>query len=167
MSRQLELSVEHPAERVSVVYATGVLDRLTTPRLARLLDAQLNWCLARSRESGDQPAHLVIDLDGVGVFGSGGLSVLRHAHHTAREAGVGLALTGLSARAGLLPGWAGAAVSAFDGFSTVQAAVEALTRSDPQPQAVHPEVAAPGPGVARCMPAPSRRAPAFLPRPRG
>ena len=134
MSRQLALSVEHPTGRTSVVYVCGVLDRSTTPRLARLLDAQLDWCLARSREAGDEEAHLIVDLGGVSVFGADGIAVLRSAHHLAAEARVVMAMTGLSARAGLLPGRADTALSRFDDFPDVRAALAALSgRADGHP----------------------------------
>lgn len=121
----LVLAVEQPADGVIVVRVAGELNRMTAPRLARLLDGQLDRCLAAARRT-DTRAHLIVDLGNVGHFGEGGLLILRHAQYTATEADVGLHLTGLTARAGQLPGWAGDLLARFDGFPTLEDAVRTL-----------------------------------------
>lgn len=121
----LVLAVEEPSPGVVVVRVAGELNRATGPRLARLLDAQLDRCVAAHHPSTtvDGRAHLIVDLDGVRNF-TGGLPVLRHAQYTADEADVPMHLTGLAARADLLPGWAAAGLMPLSEFSTPE---EALT----------------------------------------
>ncbi len=128
----LVLAVEDPAAGVTVVRVAGDLDRLTAPRLARLLDVQLDRCLGVARRgtaaTPDGRAHLIVDLGAVRHFGAGGLPVLRHAQYTADEADIGLYLTGLTARAGLLPGWAAELVAGFPSLPTLE---DALIRLRP------------------------------------
>jgi anti-anti-sigma regulatory factor len=131
--KPLVLAVENPAACVVVVRVAGDLDRSTAPRLARLLDAQLDRCLEVSRggtaRTADGRPYLIIDLGGVRTFGAGGLLVLRHAQYTADQADIGLLLTGLTARAGLLPGWAAELAQAFPGLPTTEDAVAGLQTS--------------------------------------
>lgn len=122
------LAVEEPVAGVVVVRVGGELNRLTAPRLARVLDHQLDRCVAAHHPPGtfDRRPHLIVDLAGVRSFAAGGLSVLRHAQYAADLADVGVHLTGLAARAGLLPGWAAEMLAPFDGFPTPE---DALTAS--------------------------------------
>jgi anti-anti-sigma regulatory factor len=133
--KPLTLAVEDPAAGVIVVRVAGDLDRSTAPRLARLLDAQLDRCLEASRggtaRTADGRPHLIIDLGGVRNFGAGGLLVLRHAQYTADQADLGLALTGLTARA--RPGWAAELVAGFPGLPTAEDAVAGLRPSPEEP----------------------------------
>jgi ABC-type transporter Mla MlaB component len=124
----LMLTVEEPVVGVVVVRVGGELNRVAAPRLARLLDHQLDRCVAAHHPPGtvDRRAHLIVDLAGVRTFDAGGLSALRHAQYTADVADVGVHLTGLAARAGLLPGWAAEELAPFDGFPTTE---DALTAS--------------------------------------
>ncbi len=128
----LMLAVENPAPGITVVRVGGDLDRVTAPRLARLLDVQLDRCLDVARGStpvtADGRVHLVVDLGAVRSFGAGGLMVLRHVQYTADQADIGLCLTGLTARAGLLPGWAAELVAGFPGLPTLE---DALARLQP------------------------------------
>ncbi len=134
--KPLVLTVENPAAGVVVVRVAGDLHRSTAPRLARLLDSQLGRCLEASRRdtarTADGRPYLIIDLAGVRNFGAGSLLVLRHAQYTADQADIGLVLTGLSARAGLLPGWAAELAAAFPGHPTVEDAVAGVQPS-PEP----------------------------------
>jgi hypothetical protein len=129
----LMLAVENPATGVVVVRVAGHLDRSTAPRLARLLDVQLDRCLEVSRRgtvrTADGRPHLIVDLGGIRHFGAGGLLVLRHAQYTADQADIGLLLTGLTARAGLLPGWAAELVAGFPGLPTLEDAMARLQPS--------------------------------------
>jgi anti-anti-sigma regulatory factor len=131
----LMLAVENPAAGVVVVRVAGDLDRSTAPRLARLLDAQLDRCLEVGRggtaRTADGRPYLIVDLGGIRYFGPGGLLVLRHAQYTADQADIGLVLTGLTARAGLLPAWAAELVAGFPGLPTAEDAVAGL-RSSPE-----------------------------------
>lgn len=135
--QSLVLAVENPGAGVVVVRVSGDLHRSTAPRLARLLDAQLARCLVVSRNGTARTANgrpcLIIDLGGVRNFGAGGLPVLRHAQYTADQADIGLYLTGLSARAGPLPGWATELVAAFPGQPTAEDALAGLQASPEEP----------------------------------
>jgi anti-anti-sigma factor len=119
----IALAVEAPAVGIVVVRVAGTLDRLTAPRLLRLLDNQLHHGAGRR-------AHLVVDLAEVRHFGSGGLEALRHARYAAEQTGVALHLTGLTARAGLLPGWATELIPEFDTFPVLEQALAALDGSE-------------------------------------
>lgn len=103
----LTLAVEDPATGVVVVRVAGDLDRVTAPRLARLLDIQLDRCLEVARSgraaTADRSACLIVDLAGIRHFGAGGLPVLRHAQYTADQADIGLYLTGLTHGSGCSP----------------------------------------------------------------
>ena len=133
----LMLAVEDPARGVVVVRISGDLDRRTAPRLARLLDGQLDRCLEVARSgtaaTADGRACLIVDLAGVGTFGAGGLLVMRHAQYTADQADIGLFLTGLTARPGPLPGWAAELVAGFPGLPTAEDAVAHLLASPGEP----------------------------------
>ncbi|MCW2718333.1 hypothetical protein [Pseudonocardia sp.] len=122
----LILAVEEPVAGVVVVRVGGELNRGTAPRLARLLDGQLDHCVAvhDTPATIDRRAHLIVDLSGVRNF-AGGLSVLRQAQYTADLADVGVHLTGLVARAGLLPAWAAELMAQFNGFPTAEDALTA------------------------------------------
>lgn len=122
----LTLAVEEPTLGVVVVRVAGELNRATAPRLARLLDVQLDRCVAahHPQTTVDGRAHLIVDLAGVNNF-AGGLSVLLHAQHSADEADVSVHLTGLAARAGLLPGWAVHGLTSLHGFPTPEDALTA------------------------------------------
>lgn len=97
----LTAAVDVSGPEVTRVRLTGDLDRRGAPRLARLLDEQLDHCLEQGR-----PCRLVIDLAGLGTTCLDGLHALRHAQLTGRDAGVTIEVTGLAIPTDALPGWA-------------------------------------------------------------
>jgi anti-anti-sigma regulatory factor len=133
-AESLTLAVEDAASGVVVVRVAGDLNRMSAPRLARLLDGQLDRCVAAARRgphaTADGRPHLIVDLGGVRYFDVGGLPALRHAQYTADQADIGLYLTGLSARAGLLPDWAAGLTARFDGFPTLEDALGRVLAAD-------------------------------------
>jgi anti-anti-sigma regulatory factor len=129
----LALAVENPAEGIVAVRVAGQMNRLTVPRLLRLLDSLIHRITGRlsapELPTCDGRAHLIVDLAGVGHFGSGGLDALRHPRHSAEQAGVRLHVTGLGARAGLLPLWVAEQIMEFDALPTLEDAVAAFGES--------------------------------------
>ena len=126
LMESLTLSVEEPVAGVVVVRVGGELNRGPAPRLARLLDGQLDHCvgLHHPPATTDHRPHLIVDLAGVRNF-AGGLSVVRHAQHTAELADIGVHLTGLDGRAGLLPGWAAEFMTELGAFPSTEDALTA------------------------------------------
>jgi hypothetical protein len=122
----LTLSVEEPVAGVVVVRVGGELNRGTAPRLARLLDEQLDHCVGvhQPPATTDHRAHLIVDLAEVHNF-AGGLPVVRHAQHTGELADIAVHLTGLDSRVGLLPGWAAEFATQFGGYPTTEDALNA------------------------------------------
>jgi hypothetical protein len=131
----LALAVENPAPGIVAVRVAGQMNRLTVPRLLRLLDSLIhrNAVAARPPTPGlstcDGCAHLIVDLVGVAHFGAGGLDALRHPRLAAEQAGVKLHDTGLSARAGLLPLWVAEQIMEFDALPTLEDAVATFGES--------------------------------------
>jgi anti-anti-sigma regulatory factor len=131
----LALAVENPAEGIVAVRVAGQMNRVTVPRLLRLLDSLIHRNSETARSlmpelpTSDGRAHVIVDLAGVGHFGTGGLDALRHSRHAAEQAGVKLHLTGLSARTGLLPLWVATQIMEFDALPTLEDAVAAFGES--------------------------------------
>lgn len=85
---QLSVSVQHPADTVSVIHVAGELDMLTGPLLQDHLDRLL----------ATQPERLIVDLSQVSFIGSTGLAILISTKHTAQQQGTALQLRGTSHR---------------------------------------------------------------------
>ena len=118
-SEAVSLAVERPVPGVVVVRVAGVLNRLTGPRLARLLDV-----LAGGR---NRPRHVVVDLGDVRAYDGAGLDVLRHGEYGCRHLGIGLHVSGLAGREELLPTAVVERLSGLPGFATLERAVAALS----------------------------------------
>lgn len=101
MRARMDAAVDVPGPGLTRVRLTGVLDRGCAPRLARLLDEQLDHCLEQSR-----PNRLIIDLSELDTVCLDGLHALRHAQLTGRDADVTVDVIGLSIPIGELPDWA-------------------------------------------------------------
>lgn len=121
----LILAVEDPTPTATVVRVAGDLSRATAPRLARLVDTVLDRCVETGR------SHVIVDLSCVRSFGHGGLHVLRHAQLAGADTGLIVHLTGIADRAELLPAWVPPLVARFDSFPTLEDAVDALARIEP------------------------------------
>jgi hypothetical protein len=132
----LALAVENPAQGIVAVRVAGQMNRLTVPRLLRLLDSLIHRNIGAVTTPStpglptcDGRPHLIIDLAGVSHFGTGGLDALRHPRHAAEQAGVRLHVTGLSARAGLLPLWVAEQLLQFNALPTLEDAVATFGES--------------------------------------
>ena len=123
--------VESPAEGLRVIRVYGPLGRTAAASLLRLVDAQLELRAARHRVI----SHVVVDLEGVSSFEPGGLETLRHARHRAGACGVGVHLTGCSARSALLPLRTRRLLLEFNTFPTTEVALTALTSPETTPSA--------------------------------
>ena len=152
---RFQMSVEAPVEWVRLIRVAGALDRTAAAALLRLVDAQLELVVSGRCRVTD----LLVDLEGVGTYESGGLTTLRHAANDTAVRGVRLHLTGCSARFHLLPLSARQVLRVFRTFPTVEIALAALTaippgsatgRADPTPppraQAAAPAQRPDGPG---------------------
>lgn len=117
----LQMAVAAPQEGIRVVWVAGDLDEDAAPRLVRLTDT-----LVRRLGADGGPAHLVLDLACVRHFGVGGVEALRHVEYGAVTAGVGLHLTGVAARAMLLPLRVAGLLTGFSTFGTVDDALRTL-----------------------------------------
>ncbi|MCX6462478.1 MAG: hypothetical protein NTW05_02625 [Pseudonocardiales bacterium] len=113
------LAVERPAPGIVVVRVAGPLGDTSGARLARLLDVL--------GTGPTRPRHVVVDLGDVGWFGSCGIAALHAAEAGYRGLGVGLHVSGLSARMELLPVGVADRLARLPGFPTVERAVLALS----------------------------------------
>lgn len=169
-NERVQLSVEAPQERVRLIRVVGALDRAAVASLLRLVDAQLALISARRCRVTD----LFVDLEGVSSFEPGGLEVLRQARHSTGTRGIGLHLTGCSARFHLLPLRARQLLAAFNTFPTIEVGLTAMADAPLEPATDTPAVSSAGqihdgPGDLVATSAPPSRPPltaADLPAPR-
>jgi anti-anti-sigma regulatory factor len=126
----IQLCVEQHAPGIVVIRVAGELSLATAPRLARLLDTYLGETTLGSQpesRGNQRPRCMLVDCTDVRTFGIGGLDVLRHAQHVARQARIPLHLTGLREREAMLPRHVAALLPTFTMFGTLDEALEALT----------------------------------------
>lgn len=114
------LSVERPAPQVVVIRVAGEWDRVTAARLGTLIAHQLRCGRAHA---GARVRDLIVDLAEIRCFGEVDLQVLERAHRRAAEADARLRVTGLSARAALLPEAVTAALAHLPTAPTVEHAL--------------------------------------------
>ncbi|GAA4547643.1 hypothetical protein GCM10023175_32300 [Pseudonocardia xishanensis] len=145
----IHFAVERPESGVCVVRVIGTLTRETTPMLLSLLERA-------ARDDSTPVADLVVDLEGVCVFGVDCLAGLRDAWSaTAEDADrPQLHLCGLGDREHQLPLRVADTLSSFSRFRTVEHAVARLGGSAHFAQAT----AASPPGPTTCRPEPGRAA---------
>lgn len=96
----LDASIDVPDPGSTRIRLTGDLDHGCAPRLARLIDEQLDHCVGQSC-----PSRLIIDLSDMDTVCIDGLHALRHAQLVGRDAGVSVEVVGLTLPPGELPTW--------------------------------------------------------------
>lgn len=101
MRATMDADVDVAGPGLTRIRLTGVLDRGCGPRLARLLDEQLDHCLEQSR-----PSRLIIDLSDLDAVCLDGLHALRHAQLVGHDADVTVSVVGLAIPLSELPDWA-------------------------------------------------------------
>lgn len=121
-----QLAVEAPVPGLRVVRVAGVLDQVTTARLARVAGDQLARLVD---EPG--PGHILVDVAEVRFFGDADLAALVKVRDDAREVGVGVHITGLAAREAVLPMAVTSGLAQFTAFPTLEQALRELVERSP------------------------------------
>ncbi|MFR9804476.1 STAS domain-containing protein [Pseudonocardia sp. RS010] len=116
------MSVATPREDLYVVAVQGVLDRILSTRLLRLVDARVRISCVHRRAT----KHLVVDLCNVPAVGRGGLELLEHARHATDAHGLSLHLVAPDPQPWPLSRRARELVSRVGVFSSVDEALRLL-----------------------------------------